>query len=91
MYSLISCLQVPTCCSCHLQELNPLTPDNFETQNYLADDQHTQSSNINQKKVAPHKRNQQTASPSQLHAVHETLPAKYPTVTRRPYKKNRNK
>ncbi|XP_026810479.1 uncharacterized protein LOC113552024 isoform X1 [Rhopalosiphum maidis] len=82
--------KVPTCCACHIQELNPLAPDNFESHNSVADDQHTLPSNTNQKKLAPHKRVQQTTSPSQ-YTVHETLPAKYPPVTRRPYKKNQNK
>lgn len=82
--------QVPTCCACHIQELNPLAPDNFESHNSVAEDQHTLPSNTNLKKLAPHKRVQQTTSPSQ-YTVHETLPAKYPPVTRRPYKKNQNK
>ncbi|XP_025424478.1 neurotrophin 1 [Sipha flava] len=82
--------KVPTCCACHIQELNPLVPDNFESQNSVADDHHTQSSNTNQKKIVPHKRLQQSTQ-STPYTVHETLPAKYPPVTRRPYKKNRNK
>lgn len=81
---------MPTCCACHLQEINPLTPDNFESHNTLGEDLHTQPSNTNQKKVAPHRRVQQSTSPPQF-AVQETLPTKYPSVTRRPYKKNRNK
>lgn len=81
---------MPTCCACHLQEINPLTSDSFESHNSLGEDLHSQPSSTNQKKAAPHKRIQQSTSPSQF-AVQETLPAKYPPVTRRPYKKNRNK
>ncbi|XP_022175921.1 neurotrophin 1-like isoform X2 [Myzus persicae] len=43
--------KVPTCCACHIQELNPLAPDNFESHNSVADDQHTLPSNTNQKKL----------------------------------------
>ncbi|XP_008185769.1 uncharacterized protein LOC100162252 isoform X2 [Acyrthosiphon pisum] len=43
--------KVPTCCACHIQELNPLAPDNFESHNSVAEDQHTLSSNTNQKKL----------------------------------------
>lgn len=82
--------KVPTCCACHLQEINPLTSDSFESHNSLGEDLHSQPSSTNQKKVVPHKRIQQSTSPPQL-AVQETLPAKYPPITRRPYKKNRNK
>ncbi|VVC26999.1 Spaetzle,Cystine-knot cytokine [Cinara cedri] len=85
--------KVPTCCSCHLQELNPLTTDNFEAHNSVADDQHTQSTNTNQKKVAPHKPRIQPPSTiaPQYNIAHDTISDKYPPVTRRPYKKNRTK
>ncbi|XP_025199449.1 uncharacterized protein LOC112597553 isoform X2 [Melanaphis sacchari] len=43
--------KVPTCCACHIQELNPLNPENFESHNSVVDDQHTLPSNTNQKKL----------------------------------------
>ncbi|XP_026810480.1 uncharacterized protein LOC113552024 isoform X2 [Rhopalosiphum maidis] len=53
--------KVPTCCACHIQELNPLAPDNFESHNSVADDQHTLPSNTNQKKLTT--QNTPTESP----------------------------
>ncbi|XP_050442860.1 neurotrophin 1 [Adelges cooleyi] len=83
--------KVPTCCSCHLQELNPLTSESLDSHNSVSEDLHTQSSNTNPKKLLSVKRLPIPPSGPVQYAVHETLPAKYPPVTRRPYKKNRNR
>lgn len=83
---------MPTCCACHLQELNPLTSDNFESHNSVVEDLNSQPSTTNQRKQTPHMRIQQSTILPQF-SVQETLPSKYLSapVTRRPYKKSRNK
>ncbi|XP_050523496.1 neurotrophin 1-like [Daktulosphaira vitifoliae] len=83
--------KVPTCCSCHLQELNPLISDSLDSHNLVFDDLNPQSTNTNQKKLSNVKRLPTPHSATDQYVVHETHPAKYPPNARRPYKKNKNR